>query len=50
MGVSIMLIGVIIQVVMVKDKNLLVQFIVGCVVMGVGNGMNILIIFIYQGE
>lgn len=49
-GASIMLIGVIIQVTTVKDKNPLAQLIVGRVVMGVGNGMNTSTIPTYQGE
>lgn len=49
-GASIMLIGVIIQVATVKDKNPLAQLIVGRVVMGVGNGMNTSTIPTYQGE
>ncbi|VBB71891.1 Putative transporter [Podospora comata] len=49
-GASIMLIGVIIQVTTVKDKNPLAQLIVGRVVMGVGNGMNTSTIPTYQAE
>lgn len=49
-GASIMLIGVIIQVATVKDKNPLAQLIVGRVVMGVGNGMNTSTIPTYQCE
>jgi sugar porter (SP) family MFS transporter len=50
MGGLVMIIGVIIQVTAVHGSNPFAQFIVGRVVMGVGNGMNTSTIPTYQAE
>jgi len=49
-GAIIMLLGVIIQVTSISGASPLAQFIVGRVVMGVGNGINTSTIPTYQGE
>jgi len=50
LGAIIMLLGVIIQVTSISGASPLAQFIVGRVVMGVGNGINTSTIPTYQGE
>ena len=49
-GAFVMMLGVIIQVTSISGHNPFAQFIVGRVVMGVGNGMNTSTIPTYQGE
>ncbi|KLJ13388.1 hypothetical protein EMPG_11677 [Blastomyces silverae] len=49
-GAIIMILGVIIQVTAIEDKLPLVQFIIGRVITGVGNGMNTSTIPTYQAE
>lgn len=50
MGGSVMILGVIIQVTAQAHSNPLVQFIIGRVITGVGNGINTSTIPTYQAE
>lgn len=50
LGATVMFLGVIIQVASVPWATPLAQFIVGRVIMGVGNGINTSTIPTYQGE
>lgn len=49
-GGLVMLVGVIIQITCVKGSDPFVQFIVGRVIMGIGNGMNTSTVPTYQAE
>lgn len=49
-GAIIMIIGVIIQVTAMKGSNATVQFIIGRIITGIGNGMNTSTIPTYQAE